>query len=164
MIYLKELLTSEHWVQATPLLIFFLALVSGFVPIVNTELLISLSTTLFPSLSLPMIIGPAVLAHIPSKVALYRLGGVVQRKADHKSRFLQKSARLRKRLEDKGKWGVRLVMLSSGIVGFPPFTLTSFSAGYLRRPQLECLGLGILGMTLRFVAICGSIRYWQSHS
>jgi membrane protein YqaA with SNARE-associated domain len=162
-IYLRELLISDQWAQYTPILIFLLALVSGFLPVINTEILISLSVTLFPNLPLPMIIGPAVAAHVPSKVFLYRLGGLVQRKADHKSRFLQKSARLRRKLEEKGKWGVRMVMFSSGLLGFPPFTLTSFSAGYLRRPQLECMAIGLAGMTLRFIAICGSIRYWQNH-
>jgi membrane protein YqaA with SNARE-associated domain len=130
---------------------FIVGLVSGLVPIVNTEAyLLALAVVAPPGTLIPAVL-LTTLGQMAAKLLLYLAG-----RGSVSLPFVERSqgrlAAVRERLE-KRLAGAAAVVFSSATLGFPPFYLVSVAAGSLRWPLARFLLVGGCGRLLRFAAI-----------
>ena len=124
--------------------------VGGIIPLVNVELFLLAVIPLVNATSLLPIALLAALGQMIAKYILYHTGiGFVALNKEKHRRRLQAAQEKIKKWQDKA---LSLVFFSS-ITGVPPFYAVSIAAGTLKLELLRFLALGMLGRSIRFVAI-----------
>jgi membrane protein YqaA with SNARE-associated domain len=130
---------------------FAVGLVSGLVPVVNTEAYLLMIVALAPhGVAVPAVVF-VTLGQMLAKALLYLAGTGALR-----SRFVsarsERLAGLQRRLSTM-QAGPTAVLFSSALTGIPPFYLVSIAAGSLRYSLARFLLVGGSGRLLRFAAI-----------
>ena len=130
---------------------FAVGLVSGLVPVVNTEAYLLMIVALAPhGVAVPAVVF-VTLGQMLAKALLYLAGTGALR-----SRFVsarrERLAGLERRLATM-QAGPSAVLFSSALTGIPPFYLVSIAAGSLRYSLARFLLVGGSGRLLRFAAI-----------
>jgi membrane protein YqaA with SNARE-associated domain len=130
---------------------FAIGLVSGLVPVVNTEAYLLMIAALAPHGAVAPAVVFVTAGQMVAKGLLYMAGsGAVS------SRFLTaregRLAGMRKRLE-RMQASASAVVFSSAVIGIPPFYLVSVAAGSLRWSLPHFLLVGASGRLVRFAAI-----------
>lgn len=141
--------TATEIMQALPppVAVFALSLFTGFVPIVSLEAsLLALAIALPGPQALPLA-AAAAFGQVLANGLLYGSGLKLSRTSTN-----TRMEALLVRLE-RSTTGARLLLLTSAVLGIPPFFLVSVAAGALRIPFLLFLSLGFTGQVLRFAAI-----------
>ena len=130
---------------------FLVGLVSGLVPLVNTEAFLLALAVVAPRGTLVPAVLLTTLGQMAAKLLLYQAG-----RGSLSLPFVERSrgrlAAVRERLE-KRLAGVAAVVFTSATLGFPPFYLVSVAAGSLRWPLARFLLVGGCGRLLRFAAV-----------
>ena len=131
-------------------------LVSGLVPVLNTEAYLLAVAAFAPSERLLPVIVLTTLGQMIAKSLLYLAGSGVM-----SQRFLgARAARLeevKSRLET-APLGVAALVFASAAAGWPPFYLVSLAAGSLRWSLSRFLLVGGSGRLLRFTAVVAVSR------
>lgn len=129
---------------------FVVGFVSGLVPFVNSEIyLVAISPVVARHSLLPVALLSA-LGQLFAKTILFYAGrGVFQIKM---GKFESKIESVREKFEE---WGNKadVLILFSATVGMPPFYVVSFVAGALKRLFITFFVAGLVGRSIRFVAI-----------
>jgi membrane protein YqaA with SNARE-associated domain len=137
-------------VSAILISLFIGSLVSAFVPLVNSELLLLTSVALAPpALLLPMV-ASVTAGQMAGKVALYLAGqGVLALP------FARQSARVQRVLAglDQYRTTSGTLVFASASMGLPPFYAVAIASGVARIGMARFLVLGGTGRFLRFAAI-----------
>jgi membrane protein YqaA with SNARE-associated domain len=132
-------------------------LVSGLVPILNTEAYLLAVAAFAPSDRLLPVVLLTTLGQMIAKSLLYFAGsGVLSR------RFLgARAARLEevKRRLERAPTGVAALVFASASAGWPPFYLVSLAAGSLRYSLARFVLVGGSGRLLRFAALVAVSRF-----
>lgn len=132
-------------------------LLSGLVPVVNTEAYLLAVAAFAPSDRLLPVIFLTTLGQMIAKSLLYLAGsGAVS------ARFVgARTARLEelKRRLETAPTGVSAVVFASATAGWPPFYLVSLAAGSLGVSLARFVVVGGSGRLLRFAAIVGVSRF-----
>ena len=135
-------------------------ILSGLVPVVNSELFIAVAIRLFLldggllgviAVGLLMALGEMI-----AKVGLYQ---AAQRGSELASgKLAVQLARARARV-DKWRSKPLSILFISGVVGLPPFYLIALVAGLLRIRFTTFLWVGMVGRTIRFVGLAVMVYY-----
>ena len=135
---------------------FVVGLVSGLVPVVNTEAYLLAVAAFAPSDRLLPVIVLTTVGQMIAKSLLYLAGSGVMG-----SRFLgARAARLdevKSRLE-RAPTGVAALVFASATAGWPPFYLVSLAAGSLRYSLARFVLVGGSGRLVRFTALVSVSR------
>jgi membrane protein YqaA with SNARE-associated domain len=131
-------------------------LVSGLVPVLNTEAYLLAVAALAPSDRLLPVVVLTTLGQMVAKSLLYLAGS-----GAGSPRFLgDRAARLdevKQRLK-RAPAGVAAVVFASAAAGWPPFYLVSLAAGSLRYSLARFVLVGGSGRLLRFAALVAASR------
>ena len=131
-------------------------LVSGLVPVINTEAYLLAVAAFAPSDRLLPVVVLTTLGQMIAKSLLYLAGSGVM-----SPRFLgARAARLeevKNRLES-APTGVAALVFASAAAGWPPFYLVSLAAGSLRYSLARFVLVGGSGRLLRFAALVAVAR------
>ena len=126
-------------------------LVSGLVPVVNTEAFLLALAALAPREVIVSAVVLTTLGQMVAKSLLYQAGsGAVS------SRFLEhRAASVREWSERLGRAraGATAIVFASATIGLPPFYVVSLAAGSLRFSLARFLLVGASGRLLRFSAV-----------
>ena len=132
-------------------------LVSGLVPVINTEAYLLAVAAFAPSDRLLPVVVLTTLGQMIAKSLLYLAGSGAM-----SSRFLgARAARLaevKNRLEE-APTGVAALVFASASAGWPPFYLVSLAAGSLRYSLARFLLVGGSGRLIRFAALVAVARF-----
>lgn len=125
--------------------------VSGLVPVVNTEAYLLALAALAPRDALLPAVALTTLGQMVAKWLLYLAGSgaVGPRLLGNRAARL---GALKKRLE-RAPTGASAVVFASAVTGLPPFYLVSLAAGSLRFSLARFLLVGGSGRLLRFAAV-----------
>jgi membrane protein YqaA with SNARE-associated domain len=126
---------------------------SGLVPIVNGELyligVVLLTGNVWAALALAVLVG---LGQMIAKVILYQAARGATNAGNKDGKIARKIEKARAKI-DKWKDKPLMVTFISAVTGLPPFYLITLLAGVLEVRFRTFLILGIIGRTIRFVAI-----------
>ena len=130
---------------------FVVAIVSGFVPFVNAEILLGLALLKYNSIPMAIALGLLVAAgQMISKIGIYKASRGAANLGKHKEDGkLAKARAMMERWKDKP---VLLTFISASL-GIPPFFLVSIVAGILEMRFATFVTVGFIGRTVRFVTI-----------
>lgn len=125
--------------------------VSGLVPVFNTEAYLLIATAFAPSEAVVPVILLTTLGQMIAKSILYLAGGgVVSPRI--LGRRVARLGEMKERLE-RARTGASAVVFASAVTGLPPFYLVSMAAGSLRFSFARFLLVGGSGRLLRFAAV-----------
>jgi membrane protein YqaA with SNARE-associated domain len=130
---------------------FVVGVVSGILPMVNTEAFVLALAVLVPPASLPGAVVLITAGQMAAKALLY-LSGSGALRLPVLGRRRARLAELRERL-GRRRTGTAAVVFASASTGFPPFYLVSVAAGAMHWPFAVFLLVGGTGRLLRFAAI-----------
>jgi membrane protein YqaA with SNARE-associated domain len=135
---------------ATMIVAFF----SGFLPFINIELYVVVAAAVvsgdFPAWTLGI---AAAVGQMIAKSMLYR-GGFSTAQSRLARRFTHdRIVALTERLRRMNPWALNVSIFGSAATGFPPFLLVSILAGVIRMTFWQFLLTGLVGRTVRLVAI-----------
>ena len=141
-------------------LTYVVCLVSGFVPLVNTEAyLLAASALSRPASALPLTLAAAV-GQMTAKTLLYLSGrGLMHLPMERYQARVEKT----RALLDAHRGGTGAFMFASAFSGWPPFYLVSLAAGTLRQRFSLFFAAGLAGRFLRFgllVLLPQAVRLW----
>jgi membrane protein YqaA with SNARE-associated domain len=131
-------------------------LVSGLVPVLNTEAYLLAVAAFAPSDRLLPVVVLTTLGQMIAKSLLYLAGsGVFSRRllGARAARIEEMKARL-----EQAPTGVAALVFASAAAGWPPFYLVSVAAGSLRYSLARFFLVGGSGRLLRFAAIVAATR------
>lgn len=131
---------------------FVVAVLSGFIPIVNAEIYLVGVAVVTGNLALAVVLGVIVAAgQMVAKIGIYRaMRGATQLAAGGKHEAkLAKARAYVERWRDKP---LALVLVSAA-TGLPPFYIVSLAAGMIGLRFRPFVVVGMVGRTLRFVTI-----------
>ncbi len=138
---------------------FVVGVVSGLLPVVNTEAFLLAVAVLAPPASLPGTVVLTTAGQMAAKALLYLSGsGAVRLPVLERPRA--RLVEVRERLERR-RTSTAAVVFASASTGFPPFYLVSVAAGAMRWPLAAFLLVGGSGRLLRFAAIASLPRLLQ---
>ena len=130
---------------------FVVGVVSGLLPVVNTEAFLLAVAVLAPPAALPGTVASITTGQMAAKALLYLSGrGAVRLPILERPRACL--VEMRERLERRRTCTAALVF-ASATTGFPPFYLVSVAAGAMRWPFPAFLLVGGSGRLLRFAGI-----------
>lgn len=127
------------------------AVLSGFIPIINVELYLIAVTLLMRSMPLAIILGMiAAVGQMIAKVGIYKASAGAATKASPK---LQ--GKIDKAQQVMEKWKDKPLVLTfvSATFGIPPFFIVSVVGGLLKLNFRAFMLIGFIGRSLRFVTI-----------
>ncbi|MBI4410725.1 MAG: VTT domain-containing protein [Gemmatimonadetes bacterium] len=138
----------ELWVPVVVVLTTFaVAVLSGFVPVVNTELYLIGVAALAPLGAVPVLVLSATLGQMAAKSAMYLVGrGALTLPF---LRRQQRLSRVQQQLRDRSD-RVSLFVFVSASLGFPPFYIVSVACGMLEVAFSAFFTAGLLGRLVRF--------------
>ncbi len=125
------------------------SILSGLIPIINTEVYLVAVATLTPAQAWPIIL-ITTLGHLVAKVILYQAGqhGVRPRATRFRHQLERAETALRRHPA-----GIDAVVAMSALTGFPPFYGVSVMAGVMRIPLARFLLIATPARLLRFVIV-----------
>lgn len=129
---------------------FILSFVSGLVPFVNAELLLLAISSTTAGASLAPIALFCAFGQMLAKAILFYAGRGVFKIRPGKSRNAIEA--VRQKFAQRQNKPVLLILINA-TVGFPPFYVVSFVAGSINMNFLTFFAAGLVGRTIRFVAI-----------
>jgi len=130
-------------------LTFMVALIGGFVPLVNVELYLVGVAAAVPDAAWAPVVLAAALGQVAAKCVLYGLGAGALRVPRGRAGAV---AACVARLRAAGP-AARAIVFSSALLGLPPYYVTSLAAGALRLELPGFVALGLTGRVLRFAAV-----------
>lgn len=129
------------------------ALVGSLVPIVNTEIYLLGASALAPPRFAPALILAAAVGQMAGKSLLYYAGRGALRIPSARLRGMVDRVREKYASDDRAPaLGGGVLLLSAGI-GLPPFYVVSVACGMFRIRYLQFLGIGLLGMLIRYTFV-----------
>lgn len=127
---------------------FVVAILSGFIPIVNAELYLAAVALTTKSIPLALALGLIVAAgQMIAKVGIYKAALKASNLKTH-----EEDGKLAKARKVVAKWKGRehLLTFVSATVGIPPFLIVSVVAGILELPFIAFVTIGFIGRAIRF--------------
>lgn len=125
------------------------SILSGIIPVINTEVYLVAVATMTPAQAWPIIL-ITTLGHLIAKIILYQLGRHGVR--PHAHRFQRQMERAEDAMR-KHPWGTDAVVAISGLTGFPPFYGVSVMAGVMKIPFLRFLLVATPARLVRFIIV-----------
>lgn len=125
------------------------SILSGIIPVINTEVYLVAVAALTPAQAWPIIL-ITTLGHLIAKIILYQLGRHGIR--PHTKRFDRQIERAETAMR-KHPLGIDAVVATSGLTGFPPFYGVSVVAGLMKIPLLRFVLVATPARLLRFVIV-----------
>ena len=125
------------------------SILSGLVPIINTEVYLVAVATLTPAQAWPIIL-ITTLGHLVAKIILYQAGRHGIR--PHAGRFRHQIEKAEAAMR-RHPAGIDAVVAMSGLTGFPPFYGVSVMAGVMQVPFWRFLLVATPARLLRFVIV-----------
>lgn len=125
------------------------SILSGVIPIINTEVYLVAVATLTPTRAWPVIL-ITTLGHLVAKVILYQTGRHGVR--PHAGRFRHQIERAGTAMR-RHPAGVDAVVAVSALTGFPPFYGVSVMAGVMQIPLARFLLVATPARLLRFMVV-----------
>jgi membrane protein YqaA with SNARE-associated domain len=138
-----------HSVLGTWLTTLAVSILSGIVPIINTEVYLVAVATMTPAQAWPVIL-ITTLGHLIAKIILYQLGRHGVR--PHAARFQRQMDKAEEAMR-KHPWGTDAVVAISGLTGFPPFYGVSVMAGVMKIPFARFLLVATPARLVRFIIV-----------
>ena len=139
-----EILIGKFGIYLTS---FLVCLVSGFIPLVNTEAYLAVVSAISQKSVMLPVIAISTFTHIITKLLIYLSGrGVLNLPM---KRIDNKLVKVKEKFE-KWKTTTDLFIFMSASTGIPPFYIVSFLAGNLKFNLKRFCVFGTLGMLLRF--------------
>lgn len=138
---------------------FVVGVVSGLLPVLNTEAFLLAVAVLAPPASLPSAVVLTTAGQMAAKSLLY-LSGSGALSLPVLERPMARLVELREKLERR-RTGTAAVVFASASTGFPPFYLVSVAAGAMHWPLAGFLLVGGSGRLLRFAAVAALPRLLQ---
>ena len=126
------------------------SLVSGIVPLVNAELLVVAAAAALPPLGAPLVAVVSTIGQMTTKTSLFALARWAPSWLPKKAQARLEGAS-RTLAERDGAAGS--VVLTSAIIGLPPFYGVSLAAGVLGMRLSRFVGFGSAGRLIRFGAL-----------
>ena len=129
---------------------------SGFIPLINAELLVMAAAVAVPTAAMPMVVVAATAGQMLSKTLLFELARRAPRRLPQRARH--RLDRAVARVQARGGTAGSLVFASAAS-GIPPFYGISLAGGALGMRIRTFLLTGTAGRGLRFAVIA-----WAAHS
>jgi membrane protein YqaA with SNARE-associated domain len=124
-----------HSAMGTWLTTLVVSILSGIIPVINTEVYLVAVATMTPAQAWPVIL-ITTLGHFIAKIILYQLGRHGVR--PHAGRFHRQMEKAEEAMR-KHPAGIDAVVAMSGLTGFPPFYGVSVMAGVMQiRSRVSC--------------------------
>ncbi len=134
---------------------FLSSMLSGFVPIVNGEVVAVSAALLVPPGMRSALLFACVTGQMLSKFCLYGLARWSPSRLPLKMRNLVAKAQER----TKGRKAWLLVLASAGL-GVPPFYLVTLAAGAIRLPAVLFVVAGVVGTMTRYIVVVWGATYF----
>lgn len=127
---------------------FLSSVVSGFVPVVNGELVAVTAAVLVTSDAHGWLLAACVSGQMLAKLVLYGIARWSPKRLPARAQgAIARFEGLSRRR------GSMLVVLASASVGVPPFYLVTIAAGALRLPPILFVGAGLAGTLIRYALV-----------
>ena len=141
---------------------FVIAILSGFIPILNAEIYLVAVAISTESVPLAIILGLIVaLGQMVAKVGIYKAARKASNlRAHEESGKMARARKLMKKWEGKP----HLLTFVSASLGLPPFFIVSIVAGMLELPFIQFLTVGFIGRSIRFVLVAVVAVYAKFYS
>lgn len=121
-------------------------LLGGFLPWINSEVIVAGSAMLLAADQLVVLAVAGAAGQMAAKVGVYALARWTPERLPKRLRgSLGKAQKLR-----RSRWATVLLVLASATVSLPPFYLVTLAAGMVRVPFAVFAGVGLAGTTLRY--------------
>ncbi|HEY4179160.1 MAG TPA: hypothetical protein VGM90_20090 [Kofleriaceae bacterium] len=130
---------------------FIIAIISGFVPLVNAEIYLAAVAISTKSIPLAIVLGMiTALGQMVAKVGIYKAAqkGANLKKYEENGK-LEKARRLMAKWKDKP----HVLTFISASTGIPPFFIVSLVGGLLELPFAAFMAVGFVGRSIRFVTV-----------
>lgn len=138
-----------HSTMGTWLTTLVVSILSGIIPVINTEVYLVAVATMTPAQAWPIIL-ITTLGHFIAKIILYQLGRHGVR--PHAARFQRQMDKAEQAMR-KHPAGIDAVVAMSGLTGFPPFYGVSVMAGVMKIPLARFLLVATPARLIRFIIV-----------
>lgn len=141
---------------------FVIAILSGFIPLINAEIYLVAVSVSTQSLPLAIALGFIVaLGQMIAKVGIYKTA----RKASN-LRLHEEGSKMARARKLMAKWEGKphLLTFISATFGIPPFFIVSVVGGMLELPFVQFMTVGFIGRSIRFVTVAVVAVYVKFYS
>ena len=141
---------------------FVIAILSGFIPLINAEIYLVAVAVTTESIPLAVVLGFIVaFGQMIAKVGIYKAA----RRASN-LRPLEENGKMARARKLMAKWEGKphLLTFISATFGIPPFFIVSIVGGMLELPFIQFMTVGFVGRSIRFITVAVVAVYVKFYS